>query len=96
MATLIFTAIAGLIAFLFWLKNAPNKNNDALKILIYMFFGASLMWSIDVFFELKELGLGYFEEQTSDVIIDDSLLGLTVIAFALGVYGIKLILPRLA
>lgn len=92
MSTLLLTALA---AFIVWLlsRNDQTQKKWNLSLLNYMFVGASLMWCVDVFFEFRELGLAYFDEQTLDAIKDDSYLGLTVIFAGILVWMLSL-LPK--
>ncbi len=89
MSTLILTALAALIVC-FFAKNSQTKEKWNLSLLICMFAGASLMWCADVFFELCESGLGYFNEQSWDVIRDDSCLGAAVIFAGLSVWAVSI------
>ena len=57
--TLLITVFAAIICTLIWYKNLPN-NELRLGFLSLMFWGASLMWSVDAVFEYIE---GYYYNQ---------------------------------
>ena len=50
--TLLITVFAAIICTLIWYKNLPN-NELRLGFLSLMFWGASLMWSVDAVFEQR-------------------------------------------
>jgi hypothetical protein len=52
-----------------------------------MFWGASIMWLVDAIFEYAELRAAYFTPSAQDM-LNDSFLGLSVIALALVVWVI--------
>ena len=62
-----------------------------LGILMSMFWGASLMWLVDAIFEYAELRAEYFTPALEDM-INDSFLGLSVIAFAMVIWVIYLLI----
>ena len=87
--TLVITIIAALIATLFWyFKDSRNQNKLGTLSLIY--WGASLMWFIDFIFEYAELKADYFNQELVDI-INDSLLGICVVALGLIAYIIILL-----
>ena len=63
-----------------------RKNNDMqLHVLMFMFWGASLMWLVDAIFEYAELRAEYFTPALEDM-INDSFLGFSVVALALVIW----------
>ena len=77
--TLLITVVAAVITTALWYN---RKNNDMqLHVLMFMFWGASLMWLIDAIFEYVELGAAYFTPKPIDM-LNDGFLGLSVIALA--------------
>ena len=87
--TLVITIIAALIATLCWyFKDSKNQNKLGTLSLIY--WGASLMWFIDFVFEYAELKAEYFNQELADI-INDSLLGICVVALGLIAYVIILL-----
>ena len=87
--TLLITVFAAVITTLLWY----NRKNDDMKlhVLMYMFWGASLMWFVDAIAEYFELGADYFAPAVEDM-INDSFLGLSVIAFALIIWTIYILI----
>lgn len=86
--TLLLTVFAAIITTVKWY----NRENDNMKlhVLMYMFWGASLMWFVDAIAEYVELGAEYFNPAVEDM-INDSFLGLSVIAFALIIWVVYLL-----
>jgi hypothetical protein len=86
--TLLLTVFAAIITTVKWY----NRENDNMKlhVLMYMFWGASLMWFVDAIAEYIELGAEYFNPAIEDM-INDSFLGLSVIAFALIIWVVYLL-----
>lgn len=81
--TLLLTVFAAVVTTVIWY----NRKNDEMKlnVLMFMFWGASLMWLVDAIFEYSELRAEYFAPSVEDM-INDSFLGLSVIAFALVIW----------
>lgn len=79
--TLLLTCIAAIIATVVWYTSEKARE---LKIsaLMYMYWGASLMWLVDAIYEYAELRAEYFAPAVEDM-INDSFLGLSVIVFGL-------------
>ena len=86
--TLLLTVFVAIITTVKWY----NRENDNMKlhVLMYMFWGASLMWFVDAIAEYIELGAEYFNPALEDM-INDSFLGLSVIAFALIIWVVYLL-----
>ena len=87
--TLLLTVFAAIITTVKWY----NRENDNMKlhVLMYMFWGASLMWFVDAIAEYAELGADYFAPAVEDM-INDSFLGLSVIAFALIIWTVYILI----
>ena len=79
--TLVITIFAALIATIIWYFN-DNSNKYRLGTLSLIYWGASLMWFIDFVFEYAELKADYFVQEIGDI-INDSLLGICVVALGL-------------
>ncbi len=88
--TLLITILAACITTIFWYKDAP-KDSMKLGFLALMYWGASLMWMCDAIFEYKELGAEFFTPTASDM-INDSFLGVSVIALGLVIWLVQLII----
>ena len=79
--TLLFTVIAAIIATVVWYTN-EQRDTYKLGTLSLIYWGASLMWLMDFVFEYAELKADYFVQEFADI-LNDSLLGLAVIALGL-------------
>ena len=87
--TLLITVFAAVITTLLWYT---RKNDDMqLGFLAFMFWGASLMWTVDAVFEFAELRADYFAPALEDM-INDSFLGLSVVALALVIWLVRLLI----
>ena len=87
--TLLITVFAAVIVTVKWY----TRKDDSMKlgILLFMFWGASLMWLVDAFFEYAELGAEYFSPALEDM-INDTFLGLAVVALALVIWVVRLLI----
>ncbi len=81
--TLLLTVFAAVITTAVWYQK--NDKNLQLGILCWMYWGASIMWLVDAIFEYAELGAEYFAPAAEDM-LNDSFLGLSVIALALVIW----------
>ena len=87
--TLLITVFAAVIATVKWY----NRKNDDMKlgILIFMYWGASIMWLVDAVFEFAELHAEYFSPAPIDM-LNDTFLGLSVVALGLIVWVVRLLI----
>ncbi len=87
--TLLITVFAAIISTIVWY----NRKNDNMKLgaLVFMFWGASLMWLGDAIFGYMEDGADYFTPALEDM-INDSFLGLSVIALAMIIWLVILLI----
>lgn len=79
--TLLTTVFAAIICTIIWYKKLPDTTMK-LGTLCLMYWGASLMWLIDAFFEYAELREDYFNPAPLDM-LNDFYLGLSVVALGL-------------
>ena len=79
--TLLITVIAAIIATIVWYAN-EERDTYRLGTLSLIYWGASLMWLMDFVFEYAELKADYFNQEFADI-LNDSLLGLAVVALGL-------------
>ena len=87
--TLLISIFAAVIATAFWYN---GKHNDMkLGPLCIMYWGASIMWLVDAIFEYAELRAEYFTPALEDM-INDSFLGLSVVALGLIIWIIMLLI----
>ena len=91
--TLLITVFAAVITTAIWYKK--NDEKMLLGPLCWMFWGASIMWLVDAIFEYAELKAEYFTPALEDM-INDSFLGLSVVALALIIWVVILLIkdPR--
>ena len=87
--TLLLTVFAAVITTIIWY----NRKDDTMKlnVLMFMFWGASIMWFVDAIFEYAELRAEYFAPGLEDI-INDSFLGLSVIALAMVIWVVYLLI----
>ncbi|MCR4564074.1 MAG: hypothetical protein K5755_05515 [Clostridiales bacterium] len=86
--TLLITIIAAIIASVCWYSN-EKRDEYKLGVLSLIYWGASLMWFMDFVFEYAELKTEYFSQSFSDI-LNDSLLGVTVVAIGLAAWLVYL------
>ena len=81
---LILTTLAAIVATLIWYCSATAREVKV-SVLCWLFWGAAIMWFVDLAFEYAEEGAAVFSPGISDM-VNDSLLGLSVIALALVIW----------
>ena len=81
---LILTAIAAVVSTVVWYASAKAREMKV-SVLCWLFWGAAIMWLVDLVFEYAEEGAKVFEPALADV-LNDSLLGLAVITIALVIW----------
>ncbi len=86
--TLLITVFAAVIATVKWY----NRKDDSMRLgtLCLLYWGASIMWFVDAIFEYAELKAEYFTPALEDM-INDSFLGLSVVAFGLVIWLVRLL-----
>ncbi|HAK58189.1 MAG TPA: hypothetical protein DCP06_04345 [Lachnospiraceae bacterium] len=77
--TLLISVIAAIVTTCIWYFKDIKVS---LFPLMFMLWGASLMWFIDAVFEYASLGAAYFTPDIKDM-INDTFLGLSVVTLAL-------------
>ena len=87
--TLLVTVFAAVISTAIWY----NRKDDSMKmgILVFLFWGASIMWFVDAIFEYAEMGAEYFAPTAEDM-LNDLFLGLSVVALALVIWVVRLLI----
>ena len=92
--TLLITVFAAIVSTIVWYCQKPESDMKV-GVLCWLFWGASIMWLVDAIFEYKELGAEYFSPSLKDM-LNDSFLGLSVIALAMIIWLIVLLIsdPR--
>lgn len=85
----IMTIIAALICTaLFYVQKKNGKKDRSLLLGMLMFWGASLMWLIDCIFSAAG-GEGFF-----DISMEDTILGIIILAAGFAVMNVTKILPK--
>ena len=87
--TLLITVFAAVITTVIWY----NRANDDMRLgaLMFMYWGASLMWLVDAVYEYIEIGDEYFNPAVKDM-INDSFLGVSVVALGLVIWLVRLLI----
>ena len=93
--TLLVTVFAAIICTVLWYKKAPQDEMN-IRVLCYLYWGASIMWFVDAIFEYAELKAEYFAPALEDM-VNDLYLGLSVVALGLIVWLVVLLIkdPKL-
>ncbi|MCR5604292.1 MAG: hypothetical protein K6G27_11415 [Lachnospiraceae bacterium] len=91
--TLLITVFAAVIATVIWYRR--DDDTMRLGILLFLYWGASLMWLVDAIFEYAELKADYFAPAAADM-LNDTFLGLSVVALGLVIWLVRLLItdPR--
>lgn len=87
--TLLITLFAAIITTIIWYTRAGARE---LKIgtLGLMFWGASIMWTVDAIFGFAEEGADFFVP-TSGEILNDAFLGFSVVALGLLIWTVIMV-----
>ena len=57
--TLLVTVFAAIICTVLWYKKAPQDEMN-IRVLCYLYWGASIMWFVDAIYEYADLGAQFF------------------------------------
>ena len=87
--TLLITLFAAILTTAVWYIK-ENSSRYHLGLLVWMYWGASIMWLVDAIFEYVELKAAYFTPDAADM-RNDAFLGLSVLALGLLVWLIVLL-----
>ena len=88
--TLLISVTAAIVSTIVWYVGAPKSKTYYVGILTLMYWGASIMWLGDAIMKYAELGAKYFEPAAKDM-LNDSFLGLSVVALGLIIWLIILL-----
>lgn len=86
--TLLITVFAAIIATVKWYTRKDDSMQ--LGILVFMFWGASLMWMGDAIFGYIKEGADFFAPAAADM-LNDAYLGFSVVALALVIWLVRLL-----
>ena len=87
--TLLITVFAAIIATVKWYTRKDDTMQ--LGILVFMFWGASMMWMGDAIFGYIEDGADFFAPAAAEM-LNDAYLGFSVIALALVIWLVRLLI----
>ena len=88
--TLLITLIAAVISTVVW-YTSPKARQLKVGVLLYMFWGASLMWLVDAVAEYIELRDEFFTPAAADM-LNDAFLGISVVVLALVVWVVYMLI----
>ncbi len=83
--TLLITVSAAVISSIVWYVKSPAAGNMRLGTLCLMYWGASLMWTVDAVFEYIELKDAFFAPAPADM-LNDAFLGFSAVALGLVIW----------
>ena len=87
--TLLLTVFAAVATTVIWYNQKDNSMR--LGTLMFLYWGASIMWLVDAIFEFAELRAEYFAPAPEDM-LNDAFLGLSVIALGLIILLVRLLI----
>ncbi|MBR0373575.1 MAG: hypothetical protein IJH91_03480 [Mogibacterium sp.] len=87
--TLLITVFAAIIVTIKWYTRKDDTMQ--LGLLVFMFWGASLMWLGDAIFGYIEEQAEFFAPAPADM-LNDAYLGLSVVALALVIWLVRLLI----
>ena len=88
--TLLITIFAAVVTTLIWYSSEKARKLNVI-MLVFMFWGASLMWLVDAVVEFIEIRAEYFTPAAEDM-LNDAFLGVSVIALALVIWIVALLI----
>ena len=88
--TLLITIIAAVISTAVWYTSEKARKHNV-RLLCFMYWGASLMWLVDAVVEYMEMGAEFFLPAGADM-INDGFLGLSVAAFGMIIWLVSLLI----
>ena len=86
--TLLITVLAAIVVTVFWYRQ--EEDTMMLSTLLFLFWGASIMWFVDALFEFVSIGAAYFTPSLEEM-ANDLFLGVSEVALALLVWLIRLL-----
>ena len=87
--TLLVTVIAAVICTVIWYRTA-TKDTMKVSTLCFIYWGASLMWMVDAFFEYAQLHAEFFAPSLQDM-VNDAFLGISAVVLGLVVWIVRLL-----
>lgn len=90
--TLLVTVIAAVVSTIVWYTSEKSEELH-LGFLCLMYWGASLMWLVDAFFEYAQLKAAYFMQAPIDM-LNDFFLGVSVVTLGMIIWLLQLLLKN--
>lgn len=87
--TLLVTVIAAVICTIIWYRTA-SKDTMKVSTLCFIYWGASLMWLVDAFFEYAQLRVDFFTPSVQDM-VNDTFLGISAVTLGLVIWLVRLL-----
>ncbi len=88
--TLLITIFAAVVTTLIWYSSEKARKLNVI-MLVFMFWGASLMWLVDAVVEFIEIRAEYFTPAAADM-LNDAFLGVSVIALAMVIWIVSVLI----
>ena len=88
--TLIITLAAAVITTVIWYSSKRARELN-ISMLMFMFWGAGLMWLVDAVVEYLEDSEAFFNPAFADM-VNDTYLGISVEILALVVWSVRLLI----
>lgn len=88
--TLLITIFAAVVTTLIWYSSEKARKLNVI-MLVFMFWGASLMWLVDAAKEFIEIRAEYFTPAAADM-LNDAFLGVSVIALAMVIWIVSVLI----
>lgn len=87
--TLLTVVFAAILCTIVWYRSETARE-WSISVLCFTYWGASLMWLVDAFFEYAELHADYFTPAPLDM-LNDFYLGLSAVALGLLIWLVLLL-----
>ena len=87
--TLLTVVFAEILCTIVWYRSETARE-WSISVLCFTYWGASLMWLVDAFFEYAELHAAYFTPAPLDM-LNDFYLGLSAVALGLLIWLVLLL-----
>ena len=81
---LVISSLAAVFSTLLWYVSEPARKLKV-SLLCWLFWGASIMWFVDLIFEYAQEGAAVFEPGAADL-MNDAFLGISVVTAALVIW----------
>jgi hypothetical protein len=86
---LLIAILASIICTIIWYRGLPN-NKMNVGLLCFMYWGSSILWFTDAIYNYINQQ-GYYTKQSIEQMLDDSILGVSAVAFGLVIWIVRLL-----